>query len=121
MNPRTTISVYQIAGGPLCVASGDGQKVFERIKRTIEAGGSVNVSFEDVTAVASAFLNSALGQLYGTFDEECIRSRIKIIDIKRSDLRLLVAVIRTAKVYFKNKEGFDRAIREELGEDDSAE
>lgn len=117
MIPRTTISVYQVAGGPLCVASGDGQKVFEQIRRTIEAGGSVNVSFKNVTALMPAFLNSAIGQLYGTFDEECIRSHIKIIDIKRSDLGLLVAVIRTAKVYFKNKESFDEAIREELGED----
>lgn len=117
MIPRTTISVYQVAGGPLCVASGDGQKVFKQIKRTIEAGGSVKVSFENVTALVPAFLNSAIGQLYGTFDEECIRSCVKIIDIKRSDLGLLVAVIRTAKVYFKNKESFDEAIREELGED----
>lgn len=121
MVPTITISIFQVVGSPLCVASGDGQKVFERIKHAVKAGRSVNLSFENVTALTSAFLNAAIGQLYGTFDESRIRSHVNIVDIEKSDLGLLIAVIRTAKVYFKNKEDFDLAIREELGEDESAE
>ena len=121
MIPTITISVYQVVGSPFCVASGDGQKVFEQIRRAIEAGQSVNISFEYVTALMPPFINAAIGQLYGTFDEEQIRSRIKIVDIERSDLKLLIAALRMAKCYFKNKEAFDEAIRYELGEDESEE
>lgn len=121
MNPAITVSVYQVVGSPLCVASGDGELVFERIRCAIEAGRSVNISFKYVTALMPPFINTAIGQLYGTFDEEQIRSRIKFVDIERSDLKLLIAALRMAKCYFKNKEAFDEAIRYELGEDESEE
>ena len=121
MIPSITISVYQVVGSPLCVASGDGQKVFDRIDPALKAGRSVNLSFENVTALTSAFLNAAIGQLYGTFEEDKIRSHITITDIQKSDLGLFIAVVRAAKAYFRNKESFDEAIREELGEDESVQ
>ena len=113
-----TISIHQVVGSPLCVASGDGQKVFERINHALAAGRRVNLSFENVTALTTAFLNPAIGQLYGKFAEDTIRSHIEIAHIEKHDLGLLVAVVRNAKTYFKNKERSDQVVRDDLGEDE---
>ena len=115
-----TISIHQVEGSPLCVASEDGERVFERINHALESGRPVNLSFENVSALTTAFLNPAIGQLYGKFDEDTIRSHIKITHIEKRELGLLVAVVKNAKNYFKNKERADQAVRDGPGEDEHA-
>ena len=124
MSNAITVSMHQVVGGTLCVASNDGQKVYDRIEAALKDGRSVRLSFENVSALTAAFLNVAIGQLYGTFDPVTIRSTVKIVDIQDCDIELLNAVIETAKLYFKNRENreaLDQAIRDELGDDDCEE
>lgn len=113
MTQSISISIYQVVGHHLCVAPADGQKVFERINQALVAKRSVNLSFENVTALTGAFLNAAIGQLYGNFDEDTLRSHINITHIEKHDLGLLVGVIKNAKVYFKNKKSSNATIHEQ--------
>lgn len=103
------ISPFEIVGSPLCVASDDGKKVFQRISTALEAGHTVTVSFQNVNSLTSAFLNAAIGQLYGSFSEKEIRARLKVQDMEPSDLALLKRVVETAKEYFKDPERFKKA------------
>ena len=113
--------MYEVIGSPLCVASSDGQKVFERIHTALTANRKVLLSFQNVTALTSAFLNAAIGQLYGKFDENHIRSLLKVEDAEQDDLALLKRVVDNAKKYFKDPERFKQAFREVLGEEYNAE
>ena len=117
MSQNLSISVFEIVGSQLCVASDDGQKVYDRIAVALKERRSVNVSFLNVTGLTSAFLNAAIGQLYGSFTEEQIRSLLKVRDMQPDDLALLKRVVETAKQYFKDPERFQQAVREVLGED----
>lgn len=117
MNTDLTISVFEIVGSPLCVASGDGQKVFDRLAAALKEGRSVMLSFHNVTTLTSAFLNAAIGQLYGTFSEKQIRSLLKVQDMQADDLALLKRVVETAKQYFKDPQKFEQAMQETLGDD----
>jgi hypothetical protein len=56
------LSVFEIVGSPLCVASDDGEKVHERIRKAIRQGRSVALSFMNITNLTPAFLNLAIGQ-----------------------------------------------------------
>ena len=116
-----TISIYEVVGSPLCVASGDGQKVYERLAPVIGQGRCAVLSFRNVALLTSAFLNTAIGQLYGKFDEERIRASLNVADMEPDDAALLKRVVETAKRYFRDPEGFDQTIREVLedGGDDS--
>jgi hypothetical protein len=109
MEKGLIISPYEIVGSPLCVASDDGQKVFERIAGALKVGRSVTVSFRNVTSLTSAFLNAAIGQLYGSFSSDEIRARLKVKDMAPADLALLKRVVDTAKEYFKDPDRFRRA------------
>lgn len=117
MQKDVMISIFEVVGSPLCVASGDGQKVYERLASALKEGGRVVLSFRNVSTLTSAFLNAAIGQLYGEFSEEQIRSLLKVQDIQSDDLALLKRVIETAKEYFKDPQKFDKAVRDTLGDE----
>ncbi len=112
------ISIFEVVGSPLCVASGDGQKVYERLTSALEAGGDVVLSFHNVTTLTSAFLNAAIGQLYGAFTEEQIRSLLDVENMEPDDLALLKRVVDNAKLYFKDPKRFSRAVRYMREEED---
>lgn len=117
MKKNVTISIFEVVGSPLCVASSDGQKVFERLAVALKEDRNVLLSFHNVSTLTSAFLNAAIGQLYGEFSEEQIRSLLKVQDIQSDDLALLKRVVETAKQYFKDPQKFDQAVRDTLGDE----
>ena len=119
MMPRDTrISVYEVVGSPLCVASDDGQRVHDRLSVALNQARRVVLSFHNVSTMTPAFLNAAIGQLYGTFTEKEIRSHLRVEDIEPQDMALLKRVAETAKLYFQDRHRFDQAVREVLEDDD---
>lgn len=112
-----TISVFEIVGSPLCVASDDGQKVYERIGKAIRQGRNVALSFMNITIMSPTFLNVAIGQLYGVFSEEEIRAKLTVKDMEPDDLFLLKRVVENAKAYFKNPELHEKATEQLLETD----
>ncbi|MFH1075272.1 MAG: STAS-like domain-containing protein [Pseudomonadota bacterium] len=117
MQKDVMISIFEVIGSPLCVASSDGQKVYERLASVLKENRSVMLSFYNVSTLTSAFLNAAIGQLYGEFSEEQIRALLKVQDMQPDDLALLKRVVETAKQYFKDPRKFDQAVRNMLGDD----
>jgi hypothetical protein len=118
MNDQVTIRVFEIVGSGLCVASDDGQKVHDQIAQALRNNRKAQLSFLNVESLTSAFLNAAIGQLYGNFSEEQIRAALSVTDIEQEDLALLKRVVDTAKEYFKDPERFDKARREALEDND---
>ncbi len=111
------VSVFEVVGNRLCVASDDGQKVYEQVASALRQDRQVELSFLNVDSLTSAFLNAAIGQLYsGEFTEEQIRAQLKVVDMEQDDLALLKRVVDTAKVYFKNPERFQEIVRDATGE-----
>lgn len=108
------ISVYEVVGSPLCVASDDGQKVHDRLATVLGAGHRAVLSFHNVSTLTSAFLNAAIGQLYAVYSEEQIKALLKVEEMEPEDAALLKRVVETAKLYFKDPQRFDRAVRKAL-------
>jgi hypothetical protein len=121
MRKNITLNVFEIVGSPLCVASDDGQRVFDRIASAFKEQRNVTLSFLNVSSLTSAFLNAAIGQLYGSYTEEQIRSQLKVKDMQSDDLALLKRVVDTAKEYFKDPKHFDTAVEEALGDPSDGE
>ena len=121
MNQPITVRVYDIVGGPLCVSTEDGERLREKLSPLLKAARPVVVSFERVDTIISAFLNAAIGQLYGELSEDHIDRLLTIRDISDDDDEVLRYVIDNAKAYFNNPDEFDRAWREELGDEPDEE
>ena len=116
MSEDIRISLFEVVGSPFCVASSDGQKVYDRLAAALEVNRNVLLSFHNVTTLTAAFLNASIGQLYGNFSEEKIRSLLKVEDAEQDDLALLKRVVDNAKLYFKDPERYNQAVQEALAD-----
>lgn len=113
MSELLKISLYEAVGSSICVASDDGQKVYQQLKTALDNDRGVSLSFQNVTVLTAAFLNAAVGQLYGKFSEEKIRSSVKVENIEQDDIALLKRVVDNAKLYFKDPVRYNQAIQDE--------
>jgi hypothetical protein len=113
------LSIASIAGGGICVAASDGNKVHDAIKAEIDRGSRVTISFSGVTRMTTAFLNAAIGQLYGEFTEERIRQHLAPpIDVENWHLHRLKLVVDRAKNFFKDPAAVKTAFFDATGLDD---
>lgn len=119
MLKQITISLFEVVGSTFCVASDDGQKVYNRISSALEQGYEVALSFHNVRVLTSAFLNAAVGQLYGKFDSTLLSARLSAKDIEAGDQDFLKWVIDSAKQYYRDPDAFNQAFQDELESDDS--
>ncbi len=118
MGDQIKIKVSDITGSPLCISAEDGQRVFEKVERLLKEGNQVAISFKNVTMLISLFLNVAIGQLYGSFNEDEIRTKLKVEGLSPDDMELLKRVVDNAKKYYSNRQSYDDAW---LEEDDNEE
>lgn len=106
------LSVLDEAGTSLCVASDDGHALYGRLARALDSGRRTVLSFRGVNTLTPAFLSAAIGQLYGRFEEEHVRTLFSVEDLSPDDRALLNRSIDTAKLYYRDKVAFAQAIRE---------
>jgi hypothetical protein len=100
---EVTISIASIVEGGICVSAEDGNKVHKAIYDEIKKGSRVKISFSGVTRMTTAFLNTAIGQLYGEFSEIEIRKHLAPpIDAEPWQLNRLKLVVDRAKEFFAN-------------------
>ena len=118
MSDTINVRVFDITGSQVCVSADDGQRVHDKIAPLLREGRKVMVSFEQVETLISAFLNAAIGQLYGEFSEDRIHELLSVSNLDPDDLAVLKRVVENAKRYFANKPAVDRAWKEEVGNDE---
>ncbi|MBK5247300.1 MAG: STAS-like domain-containing protein [Peptostreptococcaceae bacterium] len=113
MSDQIKIKVSELIGNQICISADDGQKVYNKIEQLVREGKQVTVSFANVTMLVSLFLNVAIGQLYGSFDEQHIRNQLKVEGLAPDDMELLKRVVDNAKKYYPNKKAYDAAWKKE--------
>lgn len=111
-----TINIFNTVGNVFCVEVEDGEKVYNLIRKGLEEGKKFILSFKNVEMLTSAFLNTAVGQLYRDFDENTIKNSLKVEHISPEDRILFKRVTTTAKLYYKDPERLQNSIKEILGE-----
>jgi len=105
------ISVARIVGGGICVSAEDGNKVHDAIRNEIVKGNRITISFSGVTRMTTAFLNAAIGQLYGVFSEELLRQHLAPpVDAEPWQLNRLKLVVDRAKEFFRNPQSVKNAL-----------
>ncbi len=113
-----TVQVSNIIGGPLCVSTSDGQRLHDKIAPLLEQQTPVVLSFKRVDILIAAFLNAAIGQLYGELPEDRLDELLSFRDLATDDREMLTHVVENAKAYFRRPQDFDRAWQEELGDEE---
>ena len=85
-----------------CITLEDGQKIFDLIHPELTAGNAVELDFENVTVLASPFLNSAIGRLLKDIKPDNLNRLLKITNLVPAGLTVLKRVIENSKEYYSN-------------------
>lgn len=115
----TTIHMSTIVSGGICVAASDGNKVHDAILSEFKKGNRVAISFQNVTRMTTAFLNAAVGQLYGEYPEDQLRQMLAPpIHAEPWHLSRLKLVVDRAKDYFRDPVAARSSFKNVTGIDD---
>lgn len=111
-----TINIVNTIGDVYGVEAEDGQKVFDLIFKAFNDKKKVILSFQNIEMLTTAFLNTAVGQLYKDLTEDFIKENLSVSDISESGKVALKRVVDTAKLFYKDPEALKRSI-DEISED----
>jgi len=109
-----TISVYNIIADKTAMDVDQGQKIFERIDKAFKESLYIDVSFQNIELITTAFLNTAFGQLYRDHKEDFIREHLKTSNLTNSGMIKLKKVVETAKLYYKDPKALEQSIKDIL-------
>lgn len=102
--------IKDIINSELAVSTENGEKVFEVVDFYLQKKEKVELDFSGITIMITAFLNAAIGKLYGKkeYTPEFLNEYLKLENVEKEDRSLFKDVIQRAKEYFANKEDFER-------------
>ena len=116
---KITIHVAREIGSGICISAEDGSKIYDLVRRGVLNNKVVELSFESITRITTAFLNVAVGQLYGEFSEDQIRLQLAPpINADGRVISRIRLVVERAKIFFADKESSDRIVSDVIGLDD---
>ena len=112
-----TIVVTEAIADTLCLASGDGQKLYEQIAPLIKEGKNVIIDFQNVEETTPAFMDEAIAKLYEDFPEERVEKLLGFINIDSHAAYDIEDAVYWTKEYLKDPQRFKEAGLKVLGED----
>lgn len=101
------ISIYNEVNSDSAISVDDGEKVFKKIDQALSNNIKVELDFQNINLIITAFLNAAIGQLYSKYSSEELNNNLKLVNIKPEDKSLFQLVIERAKKYFEDPQGFE--------------
>ena len=101
------LKISDIISRETAVSSDDGEIVYESIIKCINDNCIAELDFSEITILTTAFLNSAIGQLYNTYSSQQLNTYLKLKNVADEDRILFKKVVERAKEYFANKKGFE--------------
>ncbi|OFX59212.1 MAG: hypothetical protein A2046_12820 [Bacteroidetes bacterium GWA2_30_7] len=106
------IRIFDEVNGDSAISVDDGDLIFKKIDNALSQSLSVELDFQNINLIITAFLNAAIGQLYSKYNSEQLNEKLKLKNIKPEDVHLFKKVIERAKEYFENPKGFEDSIKE---------
>ncbi|QNN42946.1 STAS-like domain-containing protein [Pedobacter roseus] len=103
--------IKDIIKSELAVSTEKGNEVFEIIDSYLQKNEKVELDFAGINIMITAFLNAAIGRLYGNkaYTTEFLNEHLKVENVEKEDRALFKDVIQRAKEYFANKEGSEKS------------
>jgi len=114
MSEPILIRVADLINSPRAVDIVHGERVYKEICPLLKTGQKVQLSFAGITMVITAFLNEAVGKLYGEMPEADINALLEISDLRDAFQPALDKSIQWSKAYFQNRERMEQSISEDL-------
>jgi len=110
MNKENLVYIRDFILSDIAVVAEDGKKVNAEIRKYLENDEPVVVDFEGVDLVNTAFLNTAIGELYKDYTSDFLNKYLTIL-LNESDFKSLKLVIERAKDFYNNTDSFNDSVK----------
>ena len=110
------INIYNIIGNSFAIEAEDGEIVYKRIEKSFDEMRVVILDFQNIEMLTSAFLNTSIGQLYGKYPSEIMKSSLSVENMLPEDVILLKRVVETAKLFYSDPDRLKKSIDDILGD-----
>ena len=107
---RKTIGVFEVIGSESAIMPEDVEKVLSQVLEALNQETKVTIDFGRIKTVITAFLNTAVGKLYKDYTSEQLNAYLEIKGLSSDDIQLLNKVILRAKDFYRDQEGFGKAV-----------
>ena len=114
MEANTVIVVKNVINSDLAITTDDGNLLYDKIEQALSKKKVIELDFEGITIMITAFLNSAIGRLYEKYTSEDLNKYLKLKNVAPEDKQLFSKVVQRAQEYFRDKEGFENSVNEAL-------
>ncbi|MDD2248024.1 MAG: STAS-like domain-containing protein [Proteiniphilum sp.] len=108
------INVRTVINSPFCIDSADGQKIYELLHKALSEQKHVTLSFKGIILIITAFLNTAVGQLFKDFTEEQIDNYLSKTELKEQFEPVWEKVMKGAPIFYAHQEEIENDIKEIL-------
>lgn len=104
------IKIQEIINTSFAVTTEDGNRIFDLLDRNFSKKNAVVLDFSGITLMTTAFLNSAIGQLYSNdkYSSDFLNHNLKLINVQEQDKSLFAIVVKRAKEYFADRQSFEK-------------
>ena len=110
------IIIKDIIKTNFAVSTEDGNSIFILLEENFSKDKEVVLDFSGITLMTTAFLNSAIGQLYSLdkYPSSYLNEKLKLINVEEHDKPLFSLVVKRAKEYFANRQNFEKNSEEAI-------
>lgn len=111
-NEITKLYVKGIINFKSGIDSEAAEKVFSAICKSLDSNIPVEVDFAEIDYMISAFLNVAIGQLYGHYKgkEKWLKENVHFVNMNEDDRVILNKSITRAIEYYSDKDIIDKSV-----------
>jgi len=103
MNDTVSINVHDLFGENLLTPE-EGERLLALAHEELASGRSTILDFAGVRIVTSAFLNAAIGRLYGSFSPDVVRQLLSVENLSDIGRFTLKRVVENSKAYYASPE-----------------
>jgi len=111
MGQTATIKVQEVIKSPNAVTPDAGDVLYDKIVVNLQNNVETYIDFMNISYLTSAFLNSAIGQLYSKYSSEQLNSLLHVLNLSENDLKIFKKVTDRARNYFGNEDAIKNHFR----------
>lgn len=90
----------------------EGILIYQEILSLLNKGKNVELDFQGIIMMTTAFLNVVIGQLYKDYTSEQLKGRIIFSNISEADALRIKKVTDNAKLFYKDQDSFTQNVEE---------
>ena len=105
----TMIRVRDFLNNSMAVSTDKAELIFNKCRKAIENGENIEFNFEDIKLVITAFLNIAIGKLYGLdIEYDNIDQHLNYTNASPSIKNMIDQVVDNSKKFYSNRPEGDK-------------